>query len=270
MKKLLFVMLAFVAFAFTACNDNNEKNEVFVSKEQKNKNVVLEEFTGQGCGYCPDGQLRANQILEQNKGRFFPINIHGGYLSRAEMQCDAAKEIQGYYNITGVPTGLINRGVGKLNRGVWASATAQVLAEPAYVNVAAKGTIERATRTLNLKVQAYYLENSDEATNYLSVAMVQNNIVADQSNGQTNPGQYISATGKYNHMHILRGMVTPTWGDAITTTTATSLFEKEYTYTIPEKLGTHDIVLDDVIVLAFACEDQKYNVLNACEAEITK
>ena len=259
MKKLLLLLVA-VTLVFTACNkEKKEKDEVFVSKEAMNKNVVLEEFTGQNCGYCPDGHKRANEILAAHEGHFFPIVIHGGYLSKPEMQCDDAKAIQSFFAPPGVPYGVINRGWGVENRGAWSAKTAQALAEPAYLNVAAKGTIETATRTLKLKVQVYYTANSEKETNYLSVAMLQNNIEASQSNGNTNPSQ------------MLRDIINEdTWGDAITPTTTGTLIEKEYTYIIPDKVGNFDVDLNNLEFVAFVAERQNNLIINACEAQITK
>lgn len=270
MKKLL-LLLAAVALIFTACNKENKgKDEVFVSKTAMNKNVVLEEFTGQNCGYCPDGHKRANEILEAHPGHFFPIVIHGGYLSKPEMQCEDAVAIQTHYAPPGVPYGLINRGWGVENRGAWSSKTAQALGEPAYVNVAAKGTIETATRTLKLKVQVYYTDNSEKETNYLTVAMLQNNIEASQSSGNTNPSQVLP-NGNYNHMHILRDIINEdTWGDVISPTTAGTFIEKEYTYTIPAKVGNFDVDMNNLEFVAFVAERQYNLIINACEAEITK
>lgn len=269
MKKKTLLFFTVVALMFTACNNEGGKNSMFVSTSPMNKSVVLEEFTGQGCGYCPDGQKICNEILAQNEGRFFPINIHGGYTSRAEMQCDDAKTIQSHYGVSGVPAGLINRGFGVENRGYWKSKTMQVLAEPANVNVAAKGSIESATRTLNLKVQLYYTANSDQPTNFLSIAMLQNNIEADQNNGHTNPSQSLP-NGKYNHMHILRDIINAdVWGDEVSPTTAESFIEKEYTYVIPERIGGFDVDLTNLEFVVFVADKKHYQINNAAMAQIT-
>ncbi len=270
MKKLL-LLLASVTLIFMACNKEEKgKNDVFVSKTTMNKCAVLEEFTGQNCGYCPDGHKRANQILAAHPDNFFMIVIHGGYLSKPEMQCDDAKAIQTYFAPRGVPYGVVNRGDAVLDRGQWSAKVSQIIGEPAFVNIAAKGTIDAATRTLNLTVQLYYTANSDQTTNYLSVAMIQNNIEASQSNGNTNPDQMLP-NGKYNHMHILRDIInTDTWGDEITTTTAGSFVEKKYTYTIPDRVGDFDVDLNNIEFIAFVADKQHYYINNACKAEITK
>lgn len=52
--------------------------QTFVSTEVANKNVILEEYTGINCGYCPDGHKIANQIIAAHPGRAWAINIHQG------------------------------------------------------------------------------------------------------------------------------------------------------------------------------------------------
>ena len=82
MKKS-FLMILCLALALVSCKDPNEPtpeptpaNPKWVSTEVTKKNAMLEEFTGQGCGYCPDGHRRANLIAKANPGRFFSVNIH--------------------------------------------------------------------------------------------------------------------------------------------------------------------------------------------------
>ena len=55
MKKVSFFILLFFLMTDTFC-------QTFVSTVPENKNVILEEFTGLMCTYCPDGHLISNQI----------------------------------------------------------------------------------------------------------------------------------------------------------------------------------------------------------------
>ena len=49
-----------------------------VSTIPENRNVVLEEFTGIHCTWCPDGHLVAATIKAANPNDFFIVNIHEG------------------------------------------------------------------------------------------------------------------------------------------------------------------------------------------------
>ena len=58
----------------------NTHAQTFVSTTPENKNVILEEFTGIYCQFCPDGHLIAQNLHNANPNDVFLINIHtGGY-----------------------------------------------------------------------------------------------------------------------------------------------------------------------------------------------
>ena len=115
--------------------------------------------------------------------------------------------------------------------------------------------IDKENRTATIMVEVYYTGNSAAETNYLNIYMLQNNILGYQSGSSENPDQIVN--GKYNHMHILRDVVTSTWGDAITPTTAGTLITKTYEYQIPQTIGSPngvDVDLDELEFLAFVTE----------------
>ena len=61
-----------------------------VSTTPQNKKVVLEEFTGINCQYCPDGHKIANNIkASKPAGDVILVNIHtGGYANPSAGQPD--------------------------------------------------------------------------------------------------------------------------------------------------------------------------------------
>ena len=72
-KNLLIILIALPFFAIS---------QTFVSTTPENKNVILEEFTGITCVYCPDGHRIAQDLHDANPNDVFLINIHtGGYAS---------------------------------------------------------------------------------------------------------------------------------------------------------------------------------------------
>ena len=58
MKNLLTIALALVTTISFA--------QTFVSTTPENKNVVLEEFTGIYCGFCPDGHAAPHTVQHPN------------------------------------------------------------------------------------------------------------------------------------------------------------------------------------------------------------
>ena len=242
----------------------------FVSKTPSNKNVIIEEYTGVNCGYCPDGHRIVNELMEANPGRVWGINIHTGqYAVLYSTEWGSALAAQ--TGLTGYPAGTVNRHVFSgsktaLNRNLWNSAASQIMAQPAPVNVAARCTINRSTRVLTVDVEAYYTDNSSAEMNYLNVAVLQNNILGRQNGGSTyNPSQMEGS--QYRHMHMLRTLLSGQWGDFIRTTTKGSLFTKTYTYTIPAQISDVDMVLEDLEVIAFVTESHQ-EILTGCKATV--
>ena len=252
------------------------KAQEYVSTQPQNRNVLIEEFTGRNCGYCPDGHRIANLIMANNPGRVWAVNIHaGGYspVTYPNMNTTDGTTITSGFGIGGFPAGHVNRSTANdLGRDQWESHTNTQLAQQAEVNVAGFVTLNHATRTAEITVEVYYTANSSQSTNYLTIMMLQDSILGSQSGNYYNPSQMLN--GQYVHQHVLRDVVTSTWGDEISPTTAGTLITKNYTYQIPESIGASNGVnvdLNNILFLAFVSE--KYDgtptrpILNVCEIE---
>lgn len=272
MKKFTFVVMALLALAFTV------KAQQYVSTEPANRNVILEEFTGRNCGYCPDGHLIANQIMASNPGRVWAINVHsGGYAptSYPNFNTNVSATILSGFSVSGFPSGVVNRSTATAQgRGTWNNLATQQLGQAAECNVAGVARINPETRVATITVEVYYTGNSGYDENYLTVAMLQDSIMGSQSGMTGNPAQVVNGT--YCHMHILRDMVTPTWGESIAPTTQGTLVTKTYEYQIPESIGSPngvEVILDHIFFLAWVSECYQGTptrpILNACELEKT-
>ena len=231
-------------------------SQTIVSTSPENKKVVLEEFTGITCGYCPDGHAIANNIANNNPGNVFLINIHqGGYASPGNSGFDfrtpfgnalAAQVGANFY-----PSGTINRNSNALGRGSWNSAANTALGQSSDVNVGVEADIDVQTNTITIHVEAFYTADSPESNNKLNVALLQNNTIGpqtDYANGNTT---------EYNHMHRLVWLITGQWGETISTTTEGTFIDETYTYTIPSDYNGVPVAIEDLELVAFITETQK-------------
>ena len=269
MKKVLsLVVLAFLS-VFTVM----AQGEQFVSTEVSNKNVVLEEYTGINCGYCPDGHRIANEIAAAHPGRVFVINVHAGSYAANTYTTQFGNALANQTGLDGYPAGTVNRhvfsgSVTSLGRNQWTSASNTILNQTSPVNIAARGTLDWTTRELNITVQLYYTANEANSTNKLNVAILQDNVIGSQSGASYNPAQQVG--NQYRHMHMLRHLITGQWGEDVTTTTQGSFVEKTYSYTIPASLGSPNAIaakLEDLHFVAFVAQGQQ-EILTGCEVEI--
>ena len=272
MRKFTLALLALLSMTYMA------KAQQYVSTEPANRNVILEEFTGRGCGYCTDGHRIANEIMANNPGRVWAINIHaGGYAltSYPNMITTDGNTIHGGFSISGYPCGVVNRTTAAaIDRGQWNNQANTQMNQASECNVAGSVKVNPDTRIATITVEVYYTGNSSVSENYLTVAMLQDSILGSQSDyGNYNPTQWLN--GQYVHMHILRDVITESaWGEAISPTTAGTLITKTYEYQIPEVIGSPngvDVVLDNIFFLAWVSERTQGSatrpILTACELD---
>lgn len=240
-----------------------------VGTSPENKNVVLEEFTGIYCGFCPDGHLVATNFSAANPGDVVLINVHAGPFANPsgndpDFTTNYGDSIDIISNVAGYPAGNINRRVFSsfsqnpggmaMSRGSWASAGGTVLGETSYVNIALEGDIDITTNVLTVDVEMYFTANAPSDVN-LNVALLQNNISGPQSGSSGNPSQ-VNADGTYNHMHMLRDLLTGQWGEVITTTTSGTTVTRQYTYNIPANINNIPVSIGDLEVVAYVAEGQ--------------
>lgn len=254
MKKTLLFLIALNSVCSFA--------QTIVSTTAQNKKVILEEFTGVNCVYCPQGHTIANTIKNANPSNVFLINIHvGGYATPGAGQPDFrtafGTSIANQSGLTGYPAATVNRsqftGLSQngatgtaLNRNNWTNAANQTLAQSSYVNVATTASINVNTRLLTVFVEAYYTGSSPVSSNRLNVALLQNNTLGPQTGG--NMGD------NYNHQHRLIHMLTGQWGETYTTTTVGTLITRTYTYTIPASYNIVPAEMGEFEIVAYVAE----------------
>jgi len=242
--------------------------QTIVSTSPQDQNVVLEEFTGIHCVYCPQGHTIAKAIQDANPDRVSLINIHqGGFSNPGPGEPDFrtpygnAIVAQSYSGSGfGYPSGTVNRhifpgrsmatgGGTAMGRNFWTISSNETRAKPSSVNVAVEAEIDAVTNVLTVHVEAYYTSNSPEATNKLNVALLQNNTKGPQTGG--------NLCDQYVHMHRLVEMITGQWGEEITTTTSGTFVDRTYTYPIPANYNNVPVELADLEVVAYMAETQQ-------------
>ena len=272
MKKTLLVLAIALMAGLTGFA---QITDTIVSTTPSNRNVLLEEYTGVQCTWCPDGHRMANELKATNPDRICLINIHQGSFAANTYTTQFGNALANQTGLEGYPSGTINRHVFSgsntaLNRGDWASCASQILNMSSPVNIAADGTLDMSTRTLNIRVQLYYTGSQTVTSNALNLAILQDNVLGSQVGMSMNPSQVVGS--QYNHMHMLRHLVTGQWGETIETIAQGTLVERNYEYVIPEQLGSPnaiDAVLSDLTFVAFVCEGHQ-EVLTSIEVPIDR
>lgn len=283
-KQLLSVIATFSALASFA--------QLPVSTAPDTRKLILEEFTGYTCQYCPDGHKRADLIVAANPLDAHVINIHvGGYSTPAAGAIDFrtafGTAIAGQSNLTGYPAGTVNRHIFPAysqntvtpgtaqSRGSWQTAGNTIMGQNSNVNAALQATIDAVTNILTVDVEVYYTGNGVNPTNYFNLALVQDSILGAQTSGAIwYPAMMVG--GLYQHNKVLRHMITGQWGDVIPTTTTGYTFARQYTYTIPPQYPLtvtggavkSNVLLSKLRLVGFVTETQQ-EVVTGCTGPIT-
>jgi len=252
MKRKIFTstMFTFITLAMFS--------QTIVSTSPENKKVVLEEYTGLHCGWCPDGHTIAQNIQNNNPGNVFLINIHqGGYATPGNGEPDFrtpfGNALAGQVGANFYPSGTINRNSDVLGRGSWNGAANATLGQTSNVNVGVEADIDVQNNLITVHVEAYYTSDSPESTNLLNIALLQNNTLGPQ----TDYTGTVENPLEYNHMHRLVWLITGQWGETISTTTAETFIDETFTYSIPDDYNGVPVALENLEVVAFITETQK-------------
>lgn len=257
-KKLLLVLAFLLSFILG-------KAEWNVSTDVQNKKVLIEEFTGIHCGYCPDAHKILAELLKAQPDKVCAIAYHAGSYAapgsdEPDYRLDESQEINDHFFITGYPAGMVNRRRFTehiiINRSLWATYAQMQSQEDAPVNLWMSSSYNSATRELTIDVEGYYTADIDADFNMLNVIVTENNVMGPQRGG--------GVGDEYMHQHMVRAFVTGAWGDTITNCKKGEYFSRQYIYTVPETINEVTLNPAEFEVVAFVCKNEE-NILNATE-----
>ena len=222
------------------------------------KQVMIEDFTGVQCINCPDAAKIAKDLQTAYPNRVNVAAIHPlgllnnftapinkeGHVSKQDFRTQAGTTL--CQDIVGVPNSLPKGAIDRMkfpdrpdlliDYTIWPSKVIEQLAVPTPVNI----TLANATGASNeilIDINIEYTQNLSD-TNYLTMMIIEDNIIDVQEFiDRTDPiNPFPSYDDNYNHMHIMRAMVTSATGDLLNkpnvSLIAGRVFQKRYKYTI--------------------------------------
>lgn len=234
--------------------------QTLVSTSPQPRKLVIEEFTGIYCVYCPDGAAKVQEILDKYPDQAMAVGIHSSnqysqpqQSGHPDFRTQYGSSLQTLSGLSGFPAGMVNRiqfagweQTGSslaMNRNYWMSAADQIIdaGEMSPVNIGLRTTWNASTRELTIETELYFTAN-EPAQDRLHIHVTESNIIGHQTGGSAN----------YNHKHVLRDVVTGFSGELISTTTQGTLWSKTYTVDIPSGWD-----IDNMEVIAFVTDVYK-------------
>lgn len=257
---------------------------------QAPKKVILEDYTGAWCGYCPRGLTISNQI-EAALPNVIPLGIHQGSGPSSDAMATALTNGLCTFLTTGFPTGGVDRvkwsgqSSVALSTNLWQNYCNQRLNASAPLNVYINSSYNQATRVVNVTVTSDFVAGTVGQLR-LNCFLVEDSVTGsgagyDQHNymgvgcGATDPSSpwytFPCNIPGYSHRHVVRTQLANNmWGeysffpDPIA---AGQSFSKSYTYTLP---ATWDDTQMEIVafVSRYGAADSSRSILNSNRVEL--
>lgn len=204
MKQLLLVF-ALIATINAQAQEN----------EKVTKKVILEDFTGEWCGWCPEGQIVAEDIKAAEPINFLPLANHNG----DRFQIPEGAVVDSKLDITSYPGGAIDRtmmpGETEIgtNRGSWEGHVKNRLKTEAIASVGiANKTYNPSTKEYKADINVRFVKGTDgfDPLN-IQVYIVEDDIISQKQHN------YNSTLGSdplkdWHHMNVMRAALGGDWG----------------------------------------------------------
>ena len=236
--------LLFVGLAFWGCEDEPDDFQISQVPSTFTKKVLIEEFTGAWCGYCPDGAYRVKNLINDNDGRVVAVSLHAGNPTGDAMEIAHTNYLETTYQNTGFPSGMVDRvaidGYTSLNRGYWEYVANNQLLETAVCGLAIISKVNGQNATVEVHAGFNSTLNGDDYR--LTVYLIEDGVTEsgygyDQRNYyNTDPESPFYNLGDpiegYEHNHTLRAVLSESLGNAISSSSLVSGGEHIETYTV--------------------------------------
>lgn len=250
------------------------------AQETTVKKVIIEDYTGGWCGWCPEGTIILENLKAQYPATMIPIANHNG----DALQTPEGAAVDNALQVTSYPNGSIDRkkfpseAKTSVSRSKWVSYFNQRAAEAAKVSVGfANKTFTASTVTYDadvkvkfvsapkanvpLKLQVYILEDSIPATG----SYYQLNYSSSVQGGK-------DTLNPWFHNATLRKALGGNWGFA-SAIPSTPVIGTEYThhisFTIPPAWVKKNIHLVAFVAYDGAVADGEKEILNSEETHLS-
>ncbi len=250
--KLLIILSIFLI------NCSSEEVEIQLDAVVDGKyktNVLIEDYTGAWCGFCPRVAKKIEDLWSSTNKRITPIAIHNrdvfSFSKEGEMRTRFWVASMGTTR-WGFPSAILNRSSKWFENP---KTVTDLIAVDSNVGLALDSSIK--TRTLTMKVKVGF--GADLSDLKLVVYLTENGLKADQRTygdlgyGEGTNGYLVD----FVHDNVLRAPISELFGDSIDSTLSKNgeIYEKSYTYEIPEEYS----ILSNIVAFVVDKNDKVLN-----------
>lgn len=230
-------LCALSAVSFAACDNIDEDDRyIYVEPVPVERNILVEDFTGQFCVQCPNGSAVLEQLTEQyTPETVIVVGMHSGTQSvgmfgHTPLWTSDAEYYYSQWPISAQPTAVVDRGSYTENYSTWPTLVSNALAVSAPLTLEASSSYDETTRTATVSIIA---KGQLDVSGKIQLWLTEDNIVSYQVTPPNGAYDY-----NYVHNHVFRAAVngrdgedfTLGWNDEKTLEYTISLDELEAKY----------------------------------------
>jgi len=217
------------------------------------QNVLIEDYTGTWCGYCPRISY-AIELVEQQTTDAYVVAIHRGSTNPSSGSYDpynySAGALENLIGLEGYPTGMLNR----TTEWIYpepnnVSQVVNLASGQADVGLALSPTLNG--NTMNIDVNVKFGGQFSASNAKLVVYVLEDGLVFNQTNYTSYYGGG-SVIANFEHNHVLRASLTSLLGDQIPSSeySADNVYQVNFNVAVPsnvtstEKMSVVAVVID--------------------------
>ena len=257
MKKIITLSSAFIAAMLILS---------FSVTGQSQKKVLIEDYTGVGCQYCPDGTVQMNNLLATYPGLIYFSAVHNNTFGFDAMTNAYSLAIQNAFPTNSLPRGMVDRvdwpgqSWVPVVPGLWGNRAVTLLQGTSPVSVSLSSTYNPGTRQSDVTVTANFTGPASGDMK-INLYFVEDNIAGigfgyNQINGFNNtPGHFYYQAGNpiqgFIHNNVMRyaaGPVHGVTGIIPASVSAGSSYSTSFSYTIPVSYNASNMKIIGVVI----------------------
>lgn len=196
-------------------SDNEAVCHAYLYPADMQRRILLENFTGTDCSNCPDGHKYIEVAIAGREEGYALVSHHSGYYPDPFTMQESESYTYFFGGSPFAPGVMANRSVLRegdtkivyeANNRSYTNAVVDAFAESQpYVGVEVFTALDEQCRRLDVKVDLFTYVMPSEGEHRLTVFLTQDSLIYAQAGGSPS----------YVHNHVLRGVLTATWGDAV-------------------------------------------------------
>lgn len=243
-----------------SCPDN--RNERF---------VVLEEFTGHKCKFCPDGTREILRLDTIYKEKLIPVAIHAGsfanpfprssgsYYTDFRVKGGHGGEYLNTFGVSSYPSGIVSRvnNAQVYSDAQWEAQINNIVNSSPIAQLMITNFYNVSERIVRIQIDIEWLSSASDEFN-LQLYLAEDHIIDWQLDGNTD-------VPDYDHRHVLRKVVNGTWGKSIGQAVQGETISIQYITRVDA-----DWKANDMESIAFIYKNDGYEVMQANAAYIYK